>query len=218
PGKLHFHQFKLSLTPGCFGTSDLLLEQLKLRADRNQKIIQQQAATAVFDLSKARILDAETARIEAQLELVEVQLARARIVAPIDGVVVSGDLTQLIGAPRSKGDELFNLATAEGYRIVLKVDERDIAAVSPGQKGSLILTAMPERQFDFEISRLTSVLEVADGRNFYRVEGKLKENATQFRAGLEGYARIVVGQKSVLSIWTEDVTRWVKLKFWAWRP
>ena len=42
-------------------------------------------------------------------------------------VVVSGDLTQSLGAPLERGQVMLELAPLDAYRVTLQVDERDIA-------------------------------------------------------------------------------------------
>ena len=76
---------------------------------------------------------AQLAETQARLDQVEERLARTRIEAPFAGVLVSGDLSQAIGGPVEQGKTLFELAPLDGYRVVLKVDERDIRALAPGQ-------------------------------------------------------------------------------------
>ena len=63
--------------------------------------------------------------------------ARTRLVAPFDGVVVKGDLTQSLGSPVAKGDVLFEVAPLDGYRVILSIDERDISDVREGGRGRL---------------------------------------------------------------------------------
>ena len=70
------------------------------------------------------VLAAQISQTEAQLALVEDRLARATLVAPFDGVVVSGDLSQRLGSPVQLGDALFEVAPLDAYRVVLQVDER----------------------------------------------------------------------------------------------
>ena len=71
--------------------------------------------------------------------------ARTRLSAPLDGLVVSGDLSQSLGAPLERGDVLFEVGPLDGYRIMLEVDEREVAQVRPGQQGDLALSGLPHR-------------------------------------------------------------------------
>ena len=77
-------------------------------------------------------------------DLVKSRLARIEVVAPFDGIVVSGDLTQRLGAPVEQGDVLFEVAPNSVHRVVLQVDEREIDELRSGQTGELILASLAE--------------------------------------------------------------------------
>ena len=117
------------------------------------------------------------------------KLARSRILAAIDGFVVTGDLSQILGAPVQQGKVLFEVAPLSSYRVVLRVDEEDIRHVAIGQKGVLALTGAAGQTVPFRVARLTSVAAAEDGRNFFRVEGDLLANDLPFDRAWKGSAR-----------------------------
>ena len=45
------------------------------------------------------LLEAQIRQTESQLALADDKLWRTRILSPFDGIVVSGDLTQMLGSP-----------------------------------------------------------------------------------------------------------------------
>ena len=59
------------------------------------------------------VFAAQINQAEAQLALAEEKLARATLVAPFDGIVVSGDLSQQLGTPVEQGKLLFEIAPLE---------------------------------------------------------------------------------------------------------
>src|SRR5690606_25684321 len=113
---------------------ELELERTRWAAEKLQSERKYQEALAKHDRAAARILAAQREQADAQLALAEEKLLRSRIVAPFDAVVVSGDLSQMHGTPVEKGKVLFELAPLDSYRVVLHVDERDIAYVVAGQR------------------------------------------------------------------------------------
>ncbi len=48
---------------------------------------------------------------------------------------------------------LFEVAPLDDFRVVLQVDERDIADVVVGQTGQLAVTSMPDERFAFTVSK-----------------------------------------------------------------
>ncbi|HET9693078.1 MAG TPA: HlyD family efflux transporter periplasmic adaptor subunit, partial [Steroidobacteraceae bacterium] len=198
---------------------DLRLERVRLTAQREQLGRQYREAMAKRDRATVRVVSSQIDQVEAQLALVEEQLARTEIVAPFDGILVSGDLTQALGAPLERGQVLFEIAPLDDYRVVLQVDERDIAGLNVGQRGELVLSSMPQSKFPVEVRKITPVSAAKEGRNTFRVEATLASNSgARLRPGMEGIAKVEIGERRLIWIWTRELWNWIELKLWAWTP
>jgi RND family efflux transporter MFP subunit len=203
---------------GRFEDRELQLERIKLTAQREQLERQHREAMAKHDRAQTAIVGAQLDQSEAQLALVEEQLARAVMTAPVDGVIVSGDLSQNLGSPVERGQVLFEVAPLDGYRIVLRVDERDMAHVEVGQRGELAVTAMPGEGLPFTVTSIVPVNLAQDGRNLFRVEARLDGDSGRLRPGMTGVGKIHVEERHLAWIWTRSFTDWVRLKLWSWMP
>jgi hypothetical protein len=197
---------------------DLQLERVRWASEKEQSERKYREALAKADRVAARVLAAQVGQADAQLALVEDKLARTRLVAPFDGVVVTGDLSQLIGAPLEQGKVLFELAPLDAYRVVLQVDERDIGYVVPGQHGTLALAGLTARTLPFTVRTVTSVSTPRDGRNYFRVEAALGEAPPTLRPGMEGVGKVSAGRARLAWIWTRTFTDWARVAFWSWLP
>ena len=195
---------------------DLALEERKWDAEATQHENAAASALALADRAQFAVAHAKAAEARAQLELVRQQLQRSRLVAPIDGVVIGGDLTQSLGAPVQRGQVLMTLAPNDGYRLILEVDERDIAELRPDQRGQLALGALPSQRIDFQVTRITPVAVAADGRNSFEVEARVDEVLPAMRPGLRGVAKVETGTRSLLGIVAQPLVDWLRLAFWRW--
>ncbi len=195
---------------------DLVLEQRKLEAALTQHENGYAAALARADRAQFVISQGKAVEARAQLELVREQLARTRLLAPIDGVVIKGDLSQALGAPVQRGDALLTLAPAERFRLIIDVDERDIAQVERGQTGQLALASLPVETLGFVVERVTPVAAVHDGHNSFEVEARLAVAAPMLRPGLQGVAKIDGGKRSAAWIWGHRGLDWLRLALWSW--
>ena len=193
-------------------TRELELEAAELSGDYNALKSQQRQALARGERSEARILEARLAQAQAQRERASALLARAQLTSPIDGVVLSGDLSRMIGAPVVRGDVLFEVAPGDQFRLALRVDERDLTHVSQGVRGEVTLVARPNHPLPFEVTRTTSVAEMEKGRHVFLVEAHLLSELPDLRAGLEGVARIDAGQQARIWIWTHRLTDWARVQ------
>ena len=197
---------------------DLVLDRLKWRAERDKLLQKHQEALAKHDRSNLVLLYSQIRQAEAQLGLAEEKLARARIVAPFDAHVVSGDLSQMLGSPVEKGKTLFELAPLDAYRLIIHVDERDVRYIAVEQRGSIALTGMPGDPLPMILSKITPVTVAEEGRNSFRVEGRLTGPSPHLRPGMEGVAKIDTGQSSLVWIWTRRVVEWFRLVAWKYLP
>lgn len=197
---------------------DLVLEKTKWEAEREQHLRKYRQALANRDRPNMNVLGAQINQAEAHLQLIGEKLARAQISAPFDGVVVSGDLTQLLGTPVEQGKTLFEIAPLDAYRVILKVDERDILHLASEQRGELALSGMPGTRLSFSVARITPVSTPEEGRNFFRVEARLDSASERLRPGMEGVGKISVGERRLIWIWTHNLVDWLRLAFWTWMP
>ncbi|MDT7838373.1 efflux RND transporter periplasmic adaptor subunit [Aquabacterium sp. OR-4] len=195
---------------------ELQLEAAKLRGDRDQAAGKLRQAMAERDAPAVALSGAELQGAEGQLALVEAKLARASLVAPLDGLVVSGDWVQQIGAPLELGKEVFEIASADGYRVVLHIPEHDIARVRNGQRGVLRLAGQPQQGHDFELSRITATASVQDGANGFRAEAAWLGVTPALSPGMQGVAKISVGRANLLTIWTRSSADWLRMKLWTY--
>ncbi len=198
---------------------DLRLERARWWSEREQAARKYQVAMAAADRSAMGVLSAQVNQAEAQLALAEEKLGRATLVAPFDGVIVSGDLSQQIGAPVEQGKLLFEVAPLSDYRVVLQVDDRDMARIAPAQRGELVLSSLPQLNLPITVTAITPVATQQDGRNVFRVEARIDGgNSAQLRPGMEGVGKVGVGERSLLWIWTHGFTEWLRLAVWNWMP
>ena len=197
---------------------DLVLDRLKWRAERDKLLQRHREALAKHDRSNLVVLEPQVRQAEAQLALAEEKLARTRILAPFDGIVVSGDLSQMLGSPVEKGKMLFEIAPLNSYRLIVQVDERDVRHIAVGQSGTVALAGKPGDPLSLTLSKITPVTVAEEGRNSFRVEARLPEHGQQLRPGMEGVAKIEAGQRSIAWIWMHPVADWLRLAAWKYLP
>ena len=201
---------------GRLDDEDLQLERLKWSTQRQQTVREYREALAQHNRAEVSIIGAKIKQADAQIKLLDEQLTRTRLLSPFAGIIIEGDLSQSLGTPVTRGDTLFKIAPLDDYRIILKVDEKDIAPISEGQTGKLILTSLTDQKLDLEISKITQVSTPEDGRNFFRVEARLANSEVTLRPGMEGVGKIEVGERKLIWIWTRNLGNWLRLQLWTW--
>jgi hypothetical protein len=195
---------------------DLQLEQAKWQTELAKLQREQREALASHERSRVAILQAQMEQFQAELELVEMKLARSRVKAPLHGVIVSGDLSQSLGAPLKRGEALFKIAPLESYRVMLQVDERDISAVQVGQSGKVRLAGYPHLDYRFRIKRILPLTTVTEGSYLFTLEAELEQVSEHLRPGLQGLGKIEAGKRNLLWLASHRLSDWLQLQLWRW--
>jgi RND family efflux transporter MFP subunit len=198
--------------------SELNLQRLRWIATRQQHQSELDRALATGTRAEVNIDAAQIAEAAAEIALLDAQLARTRIVAPFDGLITNGDLSQSVGMPVQRAQVLFEIAPLDSYRVIVRVPDSEIARVAPGHLGTLVLSALPDRHFDMHVVRVTPVAEQTDGANTFRVEARLDDVSPQLRPNMEGVAKIDAGRHLLIWAWTHHLIDAIRLFLWSWWP
>jgi biotin carboxyl carrier protein len=202
--------------------ADLAEQDLKLEHDKWASQVAQQdnayaAAMSHGDRSEAALALSRLEEAQAQLALVEEQLQRTQLKAPFDGVLIQGDLTQSIGAPVKQGDTLMTVASTQHWRVIIEIDEAEIARVRPGQTGEIALSALPWDTLPLRVRRITPLAQAKEGRNLFEVEAEFTAPVPpEVRPGLMGPAKVRIGQQVLLWSWLRPVVERARLGLWSW--
>ncbi len=198
--------------------NDLVLERLRQVAKQKQFQLELDKGLAKRDLAETNIAQAQIDQAQADIDLSDQMIARAKLRAPFASVVVSGDLSQSVGRPVQRGDTLFELAPLDRYRVTALVPEADIRLIRVGQRGELLLSALPDQSYKIEIVSITPVAQAADGVNGYEVIGFLAGKDERVRPGMEGVVKIDAGTRNLAWIWAHPMLDWLRVKAWGLIP
>lgn len=218
---------KISARPGDWVKQGAVLAQLKdddLRLERRKLASQAQqyrqtydSALANSDRVNAAIANAQYEQVSVQMQLIDQQLQRTQLSAPLDGMVISDDISQKQGTPVKQGDVLFEIAAGKTYRLYVYVDERELSLVKLGQAAEVKLTSLPNQTLTAQVVLVSPMSEVRDGRNYFRVELSLPnvDSATSIlRPGMTGTGKILTEKRALGWIWFHDIVNWLRLSLW----
>lgn len=194
--------------------SDLILEREKWLVEHSRHNKEYQLALASRDRAQVGMSAARLAQSEAELQLLESRLAQTSLVAPFSGLLVTGDWSQSLGAPVETGQLMFEIVPLEGYRLILEVDEHDIAHIARGQHGRVRLAGLPSQPIDMTIQDVLPIANPHDGANYFRVEADVLNAPAAVRPGMQGVAKITVGRTNAAKAWFGSLFERLRLTFW----
>jgi HlyD family secretion protein len=157
-------------------------------------------AKAAHDRAVAAVesAKAEVGVAEAEVALNETNLVKARIVSPINGVVLKRNVDpgQTV-ASSFQAPILFTIAEdLRQMEVQVDVDEADVGRVKEGQQATFSVDAYPDRKFQARIRELRYGSEVVQGVVTYKAVLSTDNTDLLLRPGMTATAEIVVQQVS----------------------
>ena len=194
---------------------ELLLEESTAIANQNRYVREAEKARTEKALAEMKIAQSLEQQARARLDLVRYHLAHAEVKAPFAGIVVEGDLEELLGAPVKKGDVLFKVARLEKMYAELKIDERDVHEVAGEATGEISFVSRPNLEFPIVVERVDPVALTEEEGNVFLVRGVFSgEVAGWWRPGMSGVAKINVGKRNILWILTHRTIDFLRILLW----
>jgi multidrug efflux pump subunit AcrA (membrane-fusion protein)/GAF domain-containing protein len=174
--------------------------------------------------AEAQIASAKAGQAKADMALWDRRIADAEIKSPINGTVVSPDISRRVRDHVQIGDAMFEVAPIESLRAEVSVPEDEIADVvialrraqEKGCKltGALATESDPGDHVGFVVERINPVAEVEDKQNVFKVRVTLDETRPSMHPGFTGTAKINIEKRSYAFIWTRKLVNWVRMKLW----
>ena len=194
--------------------SELLIEQQKWKNELEKLETGYIQALSNKDRIELGVMQSRKRQAQAELDLVSRKISRVELRSPFDGVIVSGDLSQSLGAPVEMGHLLFEIASLDDFRLMLEIEEDDVFAIETGQKGLLRISALPKQTYETTLVSAVPVAITSDRKTVFRMEATLEESDLELRPGMRGYARIALGKKPFISSLTMNIRNQMVLWFW----
>ncbi len=195
-------------------TVELRLQLASAKAQSHSHLKQRDAYMGAGEMAQAQIAQADADKTQAEIDLLNYRIGKAKLTSPFEGTVVLGDLKRQIGIPVQTGDVLFEVTPLESLRAQVFVSEDQILDISQGLTGALATASYPDQRVPFTVDRISPTAEIINSRNVFKVQVHLSATHDWMRPGMEGIAKIEVGKRRYVWIWTRKLVNWIRLKFW----
>ncbi len=188
-------------------------KQAELVADRARAEKQRDAELAAGKFGAAQISKLEMQRIDLQVQLLNHRAENLEIRSPIAGVITSGDLQRVQGAPVTLGQTLFEVAPLDALVVEFAVPQDDVRFVQPRLPVHVQLDSHANRRWELTVDRVQPRAELREQENVFIGTALLANQDGQLRPGMEGQARIV-GEQRALG-WLVFHKPWEALRIWT---
>lgn len=128
------------------------------------------------------------------------------IVAPFDGIV-----TRNIEA-----GAILSLIDQSLVELLIPVSDFDISRVRDGQPVTVKVRSYPGQLYEGEVVRIPEAATEQNGQYRFNVVAIVDNAEYSLHNGMTGYARIEVGESSVMSLFYQKTLSKLRVEFWSW--
>jgi multidrug resistance efflux pump len=160
--------------------------------------------------------DEKLAALKQKLQIINDKMDRLALKAPISGVVIEEDITNLVGKYFSMGEQICEIAGLEKLLVNIQVDEKDIADVEVGQSVRLKVRPFLGSLFKGEVRKISPVSrkDEKSHRSFYSVELVIANEDNKLKPGMTGFAKINAGTRPIYALIMREVGHLVRSEYW----
>jgi hypothetical protein len=165
-------------------------QQTLSTAETEYRQSSQQALTEAKVKPQLALLTGKIEEKRAEVDFLREQLARARVLAPQDGVALFDDPAEWIGRPVTVGERIMRMAAPGDVEVEAWLPLADAIALPADAPVSLYLNASPLFAVSAQLRYMAhDAVQRPDGSYAYRVRAALQA-PTEHRVGLKGTAKL----------------------------
>jgi multidrug resistance efflux pump len=197
-------------------TTEHRLKQAQLQAKLRHHEAEAVAARGEGKLAALEVARHKAAQIRSELNLLEQRIDRSRIRSPTNGLVADeAGLRERLGSSVDKGQALLKIIPAGSLLARLEIRHRDAARIRAGQHGEIAFDSRPGATFKIELERIEPTARATkEGPVVVALANLTDPPAPWVRPGLEGVAKVDIGEASLFAILSQPLVDWLRLRLW----
>ncbi|MBD3765603.1 MAG: transglycosylase domain-containing protein, partial [Rhodobacterales bacterium] len=185
-----------------------------VEADRASLALTLAGATA----EELAIAGSDVDRLERELAYDRDELERTRILAPVDGVVVTADLHLRVGDYLKTGDEFLEIEQTDVVTATISIPEADVAFITPGQQVRLRAESQSQTEVLGQIKAVSPVAEDAGYGRVVRATAEFPNESGILRSSMTGWAKVEGDDMLAWEAYLRTIVRFVQIDVWSWIP
>ncbi len=186
------------------------------RAKYEIAIAQMDRALANNDGSEAGIQRAQADYWQAEVNRGQERLNRTAIRSPIDGVVATPQIENLVGHKLKAGESFVDIVDNSQTLVDVAVDGRDAGLLRSGEKVNLKFESFPERTFRGQVLVVSPQGVFKDTEPVFFARVGIANSDAALRSGMQGRGKIVTGWRAAGVVMFRGPAMWIWSKLWSW--
>ena len=172
-------------------------------------------ALAANDDTEAGIQRAQTDYWAAEVARAGERLDRTLLRSPIDGVIATPHIENLVGHKLKFGETLAEVVDNSQALVDLMVDQEDMELTAAGQKARIKLDGFPARTFLGQVIVLSPVGRLEGDARTFEARIAVPNPEGVLRAGMQGRGKISTGWRPAGEVFFRRPFLWLWSKLWS---
>jgi RND family efflux transporter MFP subunit len=186
------------------------------QAKRETAVALMNRALATNDDTEAGIQQAQADYWTTEVARAQQRLDRSLVRSPIDGVVATPHLENLVGQKLKFGDPFADIVDNSQALVDVSVDQADIALVTPGQKARIKLDSFPARTFEGAVVVVSPLARLDGDSRTFSARVAVPNPDSALRAGMQGRGKVFTGWRPAGQVFFRQPVMWIWSKLWDW--
>jgi len=186
------------------------------QAKRETAITLMNRALAANDDTEAGIQQAQADYWTAEVARAQERLDRTSVRSPIDGVVVTPHIENMVGQKLKFGDTFAEIVDNSQALVDLAIDQTDVALVDSGQKARVKLDGFPARTFEGTVVVVSPVGRLDGDTRIFSARIAVPNPENKLRSGMQGRAKVSTGWRPAGQVFFRKPVMWIWSKLWEW--
>ncbi len=186
------------------------------KAKYETAVAQMDGALARNDGTEAGIQRAQADYWQSEVARSQQRLNATRLRSPIDGVVATPQIENLVGRKLKFGDTFADIVDNSRALVDVRVDEGDIALVRSGERASIKLDGFPTRTFHGEVAVVSPQAQLQGDERVFYARVSVPNPDGGLLAGMQGRGKISTGWRPAGVVAFRRTAMWLWFKLWNW--
>jgi RND family efflux transporter MFP subunit len=186
------------------------------KAKYETAVAQMDRSLANNDGTEAGMQRAQADYWASEVQRAQERLNRTTIRSPIDGIVATPQLENMIGRKLQVGESFVDIVDNSQALVDVAVTENDVALLRSGEKTSLKLDGFPTQTFHGQVAVVSPRGILQDGGAIFFARVTVTNPDGALRSGMQGRGKISTGWRPAGVVMFRSIGIWIWTKLWNW--
>jgi putative peptide zinc metalloprotease protein len=209
------------------GETEAAIRVVSETSDREEDLKKRELAEAESELKlmkagsrpeEIRRVEADVDKLSRELALLDQELVKTEIRAPIDGVVVTPFVERKVSEHLDPGEELCKIVDISRVTVEMQVPEKEMSDVRYGNPVWMKARSLPAVDLQGRVDFIATVAQTVNSQQMVVVRSELQNDGSLLKPEMTGVAQIYCGDRRIIDLITRRMVRWLRTEFWYLLP